>query len=261
MGKQYDKNQAGKLPAYPAPKDGQIWICGKNAVMEKLKAGNSVSKVLFQKNHRHDEMEEMVRQQCIAFEYVAKEELDRYTREKHQGVIALAPPYATVTPEELLERAAKQGESPFLLLLDEITDPHNLGAILRTAHQAGCHGVIVPERRSAPLTEVVAKTSAGAIEHIPVARVVNLNQTIDRLKKAGLWIAGADMAGISMYQADFKGPLGIVIGSEGEGISRLTAEKCDFMVSIPMFGQVDSLNASVSAAILVYEAVRQRKFS
>ena len=240
MGKSYNKNGKNSKRPYVSPRDGSLWLGGYHAAAEKLKAGGEVRELLLQAGSR-------------------KEELDRYCPEKHQGVVAIAGAYQYARLDDILAAAAQKGEPPFVILLDQITDPHNLGAIIRTAHQAGCHGVIVPERRSAPLTETVAKTSAGAIEYLPVAQVTNINQTIDYLKKQGLWIAGADMDGQIMYQADLKGALGLVIGSEGDGLSRLTREKCDFIVSVPMFGRIDSLNASVSAGVLIYEAVRQRR--
>lgn len=260
MGKQYKKNENQKKRTYMPLKDGTIRISGYNTVLEKIKAGNPVSEIYLQKGSSHQEIELAAAKAGVPIRYMEKEEMDRYTDDRHQGVIAVAKAYQYAEIDDILAVAAANDEPPFVILLDQITDPHNLGAIIRTAHQAGCHGVIIPERRSAPITEVVARTSAGAIEYLPVAQVTNLNQTIDYLKKKGLWIAGADMNGQIMYEADLKGALGIVIGSEGEGISRLTAEKCDFMVSIPMFGQVDSLNASVSAGILIYEALRQRDY-
>lgn len=259
MGRQYKKNENQKKRQYMPPKDGMIRISGYNSVLEKLRSGNPVTEIYLQKGIAQEEIEAAAAKAAVPIRYMEKEEMDRYADERHQGVIAVAKAYPYVEVSAILESAAKRNEPPFVILLDQITDPHNLGAIIRTAHQAGCHGVIIPERRSAPLTEVVAKTSAGAIEYLPVAQVTNLNQTIEFLKKKGLWIAGADMNGQVMYQADLKGPLGIVIGSEGEGISRLTAEKCDFMVSIPMYGKIDSLNASVSAGVLIYEALRQRR--
>lgn len=259
MGKKYYKNEKHKNPTYPTLKDGKIWLSGYHPVLEKLRAGKPIFEIYLQTNMDQAEVEKLASQAGIPCRYLEKEEMDRYTPDRHQGLIALVPAYTYAKVEDILAGAKAQNQDPFVVLLDQITDPHNLGAIIRTAHQAGCHGVIIPERRSAPITEIVAKTSAGAIEYMPVAQVGNLNQTIDYLKKKGLWIAGADMAGQVMYGADLKGPLGLVIGSEGEGISRLTAEKCDFMVSIPMFGRIDSLNASVSAGLLIYEALRQRR--
>ncbi|MDO4765800.1 MAG: 23S rRNA (guanosine(2251)-2'-O)-methyltransferase RlmB [Eubacteriales bacterium] len=261
MGKNYKKNENNHKKLYSPAKDGTIRISGYNAVLEKLKAGNPVQEILLQKGAEHTEIVERADLAKVPIRVVEKEELDRYTEERHQGVVAIAKDYRYVEVEDILEIAAAKGEPPFLVLLDQITDPHNLGAIIRTAHQVGCHGIVIPERRSASITEVVAKTSAGAIEYLPVAQVTNLNRTIEYLKKQGLWIAGADMDGQSIYEADLKGAFALVIGSEGEGISRLTREKCDFIVSIPMFGKIDSLNASVSAGVILYEALRQRRFS
>ena len=259
MGKQYKKNENQKKRQHMPPKDGTIRMGGYHAVLEKLRSGNPIIEIYLQKGSDVQEIELAAAKAGVATRYLTKEEMDRYGDDRHQGVIAVTKPYPYVEVEDILAAAKQKKEDPFVILLDQITDPHNLGAIIRTAHQAGCHGVIIPERRSAPLTEIVARTSAGAIEYLPVAQVTNLNRTIEDLKKKGLWIAGADMNGEQMYEADLKGPLGIVIGSEGEGISRLTAEKCDFIVSIPMFGKIDSLNASVSAGILIYEALRQRR--
>ncbi len=259
MGKSYNKNGKNSKRPYVSPRDGSLWLGGYHAAAEKLKAGGEVRELLLQAGSRNEELEALAAAAGVPVRYLEKEELDRYCPDKHQGVVAIAGAYQYARLDDILAAAAQKGEPPFVILLDQITDPHNLGAIIRTAHQAGCHGVIVPERRSAPLTETVAKTSAGAIEYLPVAQVTNINQTIDYLKKQGLWIAGADMDGQIMYQADLKGALGLVIGSEGDGLSRLTREKCDFIVSVPMFGRIDSLNASVSAGVLIYEAVRQRR--
>lgn len=191
--------------------------------------------------------------------FVNKERLDQMSQTgKHQGVIAYAAAYEYAQVEDILAVAEEKGEAPFILLLDSIEDPHNLGAIIRTAHQAGAHGIIIPKRRAVGLTATVAKTSAGAINYLPVAKVNNLSVTIEELKKNGLWFVCADMDGELMYNLDLKGPIGLVIGSEGEGVGRLIKEKCDFVAKIPMFGQVDSLNASVAAGILAYEIVRQK---
>ncbi len=260
MGKKYNKNEKTKQRAYQPSKDGSLRLGGYHAVLEKLKAGGEVQELLLQRDGNVEELAALAARAGIGVRYLEKQELDRYCPERHQGVVAITREYEYAEVEDILKAAAEKGEAPFVLLLDQITDPHNLGAMIRTAHQAGCHGLIIMERRSASLTETVARTSAGAIEYLPVARVTNLNQTIDYLKKQGLWIAGADMDGQLMYQADLKGALGIVIGNEGEGLSRLTREKCDFIVSIPMFGRIDSLNASVSAGVLIYEALRQRRF-
>ena len=191
--------------------------------------------------------------------FVTKERLDQLSETgKHQGVIAYAAAYEYATVEEILDNARQKGEAPFLFLLDNIEDPHNLGAIIRTANLAGAHGVIVPKNRAAGLTAVVAKTSAGALNFTPVARVTNLAKTIEELKKEGIWFVCADMGGTTMYDLNLKGPIGLVIGNEGEGVGRLVKEKCDMIASIPMKGDIDSLNASVAAGVLAYEIVRQR---
>ena len=191
--------------------------------------------------------------------FVTKERLDQLSETgKHQGVIAYAAAYEYATVEEILDNARQKGEAPFLFLLDNIEDPHNLGAIIRTANLAGAHGVIVPKNRAAGLTAVVAKTSAGALNFTPVARVTNLAKTIKELKKEGIWFVCADMGGTTMYDLNLKGPIGLVIGNEGEGVGRLVKEKCDMVASIPMKGDIDSLNASVAAGVLAYEIVRQR---
>ena len=191
--------------------------------------------------------------------YVAKERLDQLSETgKHQGVIAFAAAYKYAEVEDILELAREKGEPPFLFILDGIEDPHNLGAIIRTANQAGAHGVIIPKRRAVGLTSTVAKTSAGAINYTPVAKVTNISATIEELKEKGLWFVCADMGGELMYRMNLKGPIGLVIGSEGDGVSRLVKEKCDYIASIPMKGDIDSLNASVAAGVLAYEIVRQR---
>ena len=177
---------------------------------------------------------------------------------KHQGVIAYTSAYQYAEVEDMLKKAREKGEPPFLFLLDNIEDPHNLGAIIRTANLAGAHGVIIPKNRAVGLTAAVARASAGALNYTPVAKVTNIGQTIEELKKEGLWFVCADMDGTTMYQLDLKGPIGLVIGSEGDGVGRLVKEKCDFVASIPMKGDIDSLNASVAAGILAYEIVRQR---
>ena len=191
--------------------------------------------------------------------YVPKERLDQLSQTgSHQGVIAQIAAYEYSTVEDILEKAREKGEPPFIFLLDNIEDPHNLGAIIRTANLAGAHGVIIPKRRAVGLTATVAKTSAGALNYTPVAKVTNLGKTIDELKEAGIWFVCADMNGDRMYDLNLKGPIGMVIGNEGEGVSRLIREKCDFTAAIPMKGDIDSLNASVAAGILAYEIVRQR---
>ena len=195
---------------------------------------------------------------CIV-NFVKKERLDQMSETgKHQGVIAYAAAYEYGTVEEMLENAKQKNEQPFLILLDNIEDPHNLGSIIRTANQVGAHGVIIPKRRAVGLTATVAKASAGAINYTPVAKVTNLVKTMDELKKQGMWFVCGDMGGDSMYSLDLTGPMGVVIGNEGEGVSRLVKENCDFVATIPMFGDIDSLNASVAMGVLSYEIVRQR---
>ena len=191
--------------------------------------------------------------------FVEKERLDQLSEtKKHQGVIAVAAAYEYAEVDDILEIAREKGESPFLFLLDNIEDPHNLGAIIRTANLCGAHGVIIPKRRAVGLTATVAKTSAGALNYTPVAKVTNLTATIKELKEQGIWFVCADMGGTQMYDLDLKGPIGLVIGSEGEGVSKLVRENCDYVASIPMKGDIDSLNASVAAGVLAYEIVRQR---
>ena len=191
--------------------------------------------------------------------FVKKERLDQMSETgKHQGVIAVTAAYDYAEVEDILNKAREKGEAPFVVILDNIEDPHNLGAIIRTANLAGAHGVIIPKNRAVGLTATVARTSAGALNYTPVARVTNIARTIEELKKEGLWFVCADMGGTSMYQLDLKGPMGLVIGNEGEGVSRVVKEKCDFVASIPMKGDIDSLNASVAAGVLAYEIVRQR---
>ena len=191
--------------------------------------------------------------------FVKKERLDQISETgKHQGVIAMTAAYTYAEVDDILEAAREKGEPPFILLLDNIEDPHNLGAIIRTANLAGAHGVIIPKNRAVGLTATEARTSAGALNYTPVAKVTNLARTIEELKKQGMWFVCADMGGTQMYDLDLKGSIGLVIGNEGEGVSKLVREKCDFIASIPMHGDIDSLNASVAAGVLAYEIVRQR---
>ena len=195
----------------------------------------------------------------MILQFVTKERLNQLSETgKHQGVIAHTAAYEYAQVEDMLELAKSRGEDPFIFLLDNIEDPHNLGAIIRTANLAGAHGVIIPKRRAVGLTATVARTSAGALNYTPVARVTNLKKTVEDLKKQGLWFVCADMDGTVMYDLDLKGPIGLVIGNEGEGVSRLMKENCDFVAGIPMKGDIDSLNASVAAGVLAYEIVRQR---
>ena len=240
----------------------EFTIEGRNAVIEAYRAGRPIDK-LFILDGCQDGPILTIKREAKAkqtpVKFVTKERLDQLSETgKHQGVIAYAAAYEYATVEEILDNARQKGEAPFLFLLDNIEDPHNLGAIIRTANLAGAHGVIVPKNRAAGLTAVVAKTSAGALNFTPVARVTNLAKTIEELKKEGIWFVCADMGGTTMYDLNLKGPFGLVIGNEGEGVGRLVKEKCDMVASIPMKGDIDSLNASVAAGVLAYEIVRQR---
>ena len=240
----------------------EFTIEGRYAVIEAYRAGRPIDK-LFILDGCQDGPILTIKREAKAkqtpVKFVTKERLDQLSETgKHQGVIAYAAAYEYATVEEILDNARQKGEAPFLFLLDNIEDPHNLGAIIRTANLAGAHGVIVPKNRAAGLTAVVAKTSAGALNFTPVARVTNLAKTIEELKKEGIWFVCADMGGTTMYDLNLKGPIGLVIGNEGEGVGRLVKEKCDMVASIPMKGDIDSLNASVAAGVLAYEIVRQR---
>ena len=238
-------------------------IIGRKPVLEAIKSGKAIDKILIKKGKYEGSIVPIVKkakENGIVIQEVAKEKLDAVSGGgNHQGVVAYASAHEYVTVEEILKKAADKGEPPFVIICDKITDPHNLGAIIRTANCTGAHGVIIPKRGSVGVNSIVVKTSAGAAMYTPVAKVTNIANTIDELKKAGLWIAAADMDGEEMYKIDLKGALGIVIGSEGEGISRLVKEKCDFIASIPMAGEINSLNASVAAGVLMYEALRQRR--
>ena len=237
-------------------------IEGRNAVLEAFRSGKSIDKLYVLDGCQDGPVRTIVREarkKDTILNFVTRERLDQISETgHHQGVIAVAAAYSYSTVEEILQKAKEKGEAPFLILLDNIEDPHNLGAIIRTANLAGAHGVIIPKRRAAGLTPVAARTSAGAIYHTPVAKVTNLTAVMEELKKEGLWFVCADMDGTSMYQLDLKGPIGLVIGNEGEGVSRLVKGHCDFVASIPMKGDIDSLNASVAAGVLAYEIVRQR---
>lgn len=237
-------------------------IEGRNAVIEAFRSGRPIDRVFIQDGCQDGPIMTIKREagkRNTVIKYVTKERLDQMSETgKHQGVIAQAAAYEYSELEDILKAAKDKGEAPFLFLLDNIEDPHNLGAIIRTANLAGAHGVIIPKNRAVGLTATVARTSAGALNYTPVARVTNLAQTIDKLKKEGIWFVCADMDGTSMYKLDLKGPIGLVIGSEGEGVGRLVKEKCDMTAAIPMRGNIDSLNASVAAGVLAYEIVRQR---
>ena len=248
-------------PDLQAEADGIIE--GRNAVIEALRLGTPIDKIYLMKGDTDKTLGHIASKARAAGIVVVdadKRKLDAMSRtHSHQGVIALGAVREYVTVETILEAAAAKGEKPLVVVCDEISDPHNLGAILRTAECAGAHGVIIPKRRSAGLTAIVAKTSAGAVSYVPVARVANVAATLNDLKKQGLWVFGTAADGATtLYDADLKGGAAIVIGSEGDGMSRLVAETCDFLVSIPMKGRISSLNASAAAAILLYEAVRQR---
>lgn len=239
-----------------------LLIEGRNAVLEAFRAGKTIDKLFVLDGCQDGPVKSITREarkHDTIINYVTKERLDQLSEtKKHQGVIAFVAAYHYAEVEDMLRAAEEKGEQPFLFLLDNIEDPHNLGAIIRTANLAGAHGVIIPKRRAVGLTATVAKASAGAINYTPVAKVTNLSATIKELKEKGLWFVCADMGGTTMYQLDLKGPMGLVIGSEGEGVSKLVKENCDLVASIPMKGDIDSLNASVAAGVLAYEIVRQR---
>lgn len=237
-------------------------IEGRNAVLEAFRSGRCVDKLFILDGCQDGPVRTIAREarkKDTIINYVSKERLDQLSETRaHQGVIAQVAAYEYSTVEEILEKAEEKGEPSFLVLLDNVEDPHNLGAIIRTANLAGAHGVIIPKRRSVGLTSTVAKTSAGALNYTPVAKVTNLVRTIEELKEKGIWFVCADMGGESMYRLNLTGPIGMIVGNEGEGVSRLVREACDFTASIPMKGDIDSLNASVAAGVLAYEIVRQR---
>ena len=237
-------------------------IEGRNAVLEAFRSGKCVDKLFILDGCQDGPVRTIAREARktdTIINYVSKERLDQLSEtHAYQGVIAQVAAYDYSTVDEILARAEEKGEAPFLIILDNVEDPHNLGAIIRTANLAGAHGVIIPKRRAVGLTSTVAKTSAGAINYTPVAKVTNIVRTIEELKEKGIWFVCADMGGETMYDLDLTGPMGLVIGNEGEGVSRLVREACDFTASIPMKGDIDSLNASVAAGVLAYEIVRQR---
>ncbi len=240
-------------------------IEGRNAVTEAFRSGKTVDKLFLQDGVRDSGVSSIVRyakKQDTVISYVSKKLLDEMSETgKHQGVIARVSAYEYSTLEDIFELAEKKNEKPFVFLLDEIVDPHNLGAIIRTADVCGAHGVIIPKNRASGLTPTAVKASAGAVNYVPVVKVTNLNKTIEELKKKGMWFACADMKGTVMYDCDLTGSIGLVIGNEGSGVSRLVKDNCDYIVSIPVKGNVDSLNASVAAGVLAYEIVRQRMLS
>ncbi|OGC19911.1 23S rRNA (guanosine(2251)-2'-O)-methyltransferase RlmB [candidate division WOR-1 bacterium RIFOXYC2_FULL_37_10] len=237
------------------------FILGKNSIIEALKSGRPINKIFIAKGlHGIEEVVNQVRQKKILYEFLDRSELDRIAKNaKHQGLIATVSPAIYVSVEEIMAVAESKKEPLFIILLDGLEDPHNLGAILRTADAAGAHGVVIPKRRAAPLTDTVSKSSAGAVEYVPVARVSNLNDVIRKLKDSRVWVVGLDeKADKEFTKADFKLPTALVVGGEGEGLSRLVKENCDYLVNLPMKGKISSLNASVSAAVVMYEVVRQR---
>ena len=240
----------------------EFTIEGRNAVIEAFRSGKPIDKIFIQDGVQDGPVQTIKREakkHNTMVKFVTKERLDQLSETgKHQGVIAYAAAYEYAEVEDILEAARQKGEAPFVFLLDNIEDPHNLGAIIRTANLAGAHGVIIPKNRAVGLTATVARTSAGALNYTPVARVTNMAKTIEDLKKEGMWFVCADMGGTVMYDLNLTGSIGLVIGNEGEGVGRLVKEKCDMIASIPMKGDIDSLNASVAAGVLAYEIVRQR---
>lgn len=238
-------------------------IIGRNPVLEAIKSGRTIEKILIKKGKYEGSMVPVVKkakEARIIIQEGDRAKLDAIAQgENHQGVIAYVSDFKYSSVNDIIEYAAQKGEAPFVVLCDKITDPHNLGAIIRTAECVGVHGVIIPKRGSVGVNATVEKTAAGATEHMKVAKVTNLAETIEDLKKQGMWFVAADMGGEEMYNIDLKGSLGIVVGSEGDGVSRLVREKCDFIATIPMYGKINSLNASVAGGILMYEALRQRK--
>ena len=240
----------------------EFTIEGRNAVIEAFRSGKPIDKVFILDGCQDGPMVTIRREakkKDVMIKYVTKERLDQMSETgKHQGVIAYAAAYEYAEVSDILEKAKEKGEDPFIFILDNIEDPHNLGAIIRTANLAGAHGVIIPKNRAVGLTATVAKASAGALNYTPVAKVTNLSQTIEELKKEGLWFVCADMDGEIMYRQNLTGPIGLVIGNEGEGVGRLVKSKCDLVARIPMQGDIDYLNASVEAGVLAYEVVRQR---
>ncbi|WHZ03276.1 23S rRNA (guanosine(2251)-2'-O)-methyltransferase RlmB [Neobacillus sp. YX16] len=242
--------------------ENQDYIIGKNPVMEALRSERDINKILIAESSQRGQMQQLIqlaKEANVIVQFVPKKKIDQISDENHQGVLAYVAAYQYAEMDDLFAAAEKKNETPFFLLLDEIEDPHNLGSIMRTADAVGAHGIIIPKRRAVGLTATVAKASTGAIEHIPVVRVTNMARTIDELKERGVWIAGTDASGKQDYrQLDGTMPLGLVIGSEGKGMGRLVRDKCDFLINLPMAGKVTSLNASVAAALLMYEVYRRR---
>ena len=242
--------------------NSELIIEGRNAIIEAFRAGRSVDKLFIQEHTKEGSMNTLIREAKktkTLIKYVPKERLDQISETgHHQGAVAFVAAYNYAEIDDLFAKSEEKGESPFFIVLDEIEAPHNLGAIIRTANLAGAHGVIVPKNRACGLTATVVKASAGAINYTPIVKVTNIAQTIESLKERGMWFVCADMYGETMYDIDLKGSIGLVIGNEGKGVSRLVKEKCDFVARIPMNGDIDSLNASVATGVLAYEIVRQR---
>ncbi len=238
------------------------FIGGRNPVIEALKSGRDINKIWIAEGSQKGSIQQIVglaKETNVMVQYVPKKKIEQMVAENHQGVVASVAAYQYAEIDDLFKRAEQKGEDPFILILDELEDPHNLGSIMRTADAAGAHGIIIPKRRAVGLTSTVAKASTGAIEHIPVARVTNLSRAVDELKERGVWVAGTDAKGKQDFrQLDGTLPIGLIIGSEGKGMSRILRDKCDFLVQLPMVGHVTSLNASVAASILMYEVYRKR---
>lgn len=240
-------------------------IYGRNPITEALESGSTaIDRILLQDGLKHQKISDirkMAKERGIQYKFVDKRRLDTVCEgENHQGAVAYIAAHSYANVEDIFAAAKKKGQPPFIVIADGITDPHNLGSIIRTANAAGAHGVIIPKNRSAALNAIVSKTSAGAVEYTPVARVTNLKSTIEKIKKQGVWIVGTDLSGSTTHSAcDLTGSVAVVIGSEGEGMSRIVREACDFLVKIPMIGEIESLNASVAAGVLLYEAVRQKR--
>jgi 23S rRNA (guanosine2251-2'-O)-methyltransferase len=238
------------------------FIGGRNPVIEALKSGREINKIWIAEGSLKGSIQQVLglaKEAGVMIQYVPKKKIEQMVAENHQGVVASVAAYEYAEIDDIFDKASKKGEDPFILILDELEDPHNLGSIMRTADASGAHGIIIPKRRAVGLTSTVAKASTGAIEHIPVARVTNLSRTVDELKERGVWVAGTDAKGKQDYrQLDGTLPIGLIVGSEGKGMSRILRDKCDFLVQLPMSGHVTSLNASVAASILMYEVYRNR---
>jgi 23S rRNA (guanosine2251-2'-O)-methyltransferase len=239
------------------------FIGGRNPVIEALKSGREINKIWIAEGSQKGSIQQILglaKESKVMVQYVPKKKIEQMVAENHQGVVASVAAYTYAEIDDIFDKAAQKGEDPFVLILDELEDPHNLGSIMRTADATGAHGIIIPKRRAVGLTSTVAKASTGAIEHIPVARVTNLSRAVDELKERGVWVAGTDASGKQDYrQLDGTLPIGLIIGSEGKGMSRILREKCDFLVQLPMAGHVTSLNASVAASVLMYEVYRNRR--